>query len=536
MTVESSCQKTYGIGTLDYHLCKLYQKNRYLDKYGGSLIITMLTCTIFFIIFGYFYIQTHLKQIRGNWPAERCRPIIMPFAGMINAPTGQSSSDYTQENFAACMSSIFESIAKVFMLPVNFTVGTANTSIGNVGTHLGVLRNIMTYIRNVLEKIVSDITGKIFNVTLALRRIMIKMKAALDKTGATLTTGIYTGVAGVYAVMAFFWILIAIGFEIVGINILGFGISLALWEFVPAVVFILLAITILVPLIMVVVNIDKISYYTQHNACFVGTTQVAMQNGKKQIKDIHIGETLCDGGKVTAVFKLSTYQQELYNLNDILVTGNHSVYHPNKGYIPVEQHPASFKIIDPRIPYVYCLNTTTKKLIINNHIFLDWDEMENTDISKLCLVAKKHLPILPLLKHIHIHMDGGFVGETMIELEDGRSVFIKDIVVNDQLRFGERVLGIVEIEGSNLATIKKYMIDERLFIGGPNLRINDRDLGIQSTLEMAGIPINKPEKLYHLLTDTKFLTINGIQFFDYNGAIEPLLWEDCYNNTQLATF
>ncbi len=536
MTVKSSCQKKYGIDTLDYHLCKLYQKNGYLDKYGGSLIITTLTCITFFIIFGYFYIQTHLKQIRGNWPAERCRPIILPFAGMINAPTGQSSSDYTQQNFTACMGSLFKDVAKVFMLPAEFATSIASTSVGNMGIHLDFLRDIMTYIRNILQEIISDITGKTFNIVLALRRLLIKMKAALNKTGATLTTAIYTGVGSVYAIMAFFWILIIIGFEAVGLNIMAFGMFLAFWDFVPAVIALILAIAILILMIEIVINVDKITYYTHHNACFVGTTQIAMQDGTKPIEDIQIGETLCDGGKVTAVFKLSTYQQELYNLNSILVTGNHSVYHPNKGYIPVKQHPDSFNIPDHRIPYVYCLNTTTKKLIVHNHIFLDWDEMENSDIAKLCLVAKKHLPIIPSLKNIHIYMDGGFVGETQIELEDGRSIPIKDIMVNDQLRFGERVLGIVEIEGSTVAAIKKYMIDGRLFIGGPNLRINDEDLGIQSTLEITGTPIHTPEKLYHILTDTKFLTINGIQFFDYNGALEPLLWDDCYLDTQLASF
>ena len=126
-------------------------------------------------------------------------------------------------------------------------------------------------------------------------------------------------------------------------------------------------------------------------------------------------------------------------------------------------------------------------------------------------------------------MDGGFVGTTKIELEDGRSIPIKDIVVNDQLRFGERVLGIVEIDTTTMDSIKEFIIKDRYFAGGPNLRINDKDLGIQSTLDIAGVQIQKPKKLYHILTDSKFLTVDGIQFFDYNGALEPILWNDSYN-------
>ena len=48
MTIGSDCEKIYGKDSLEYHLCKIYKKSGYLDKYGGSVIITVLTSIIFY--------------------------------------------------------------------------------------------------------------------------------------------------------------------------------------------------------------------------------------------------------------------------------------------------------------------------------------------------------------------------------------------------------------------------------------------------------------------------------------------------------
>ena len=34
------------------------------------------------------------------------------------------------------------------------------------------------------------------------------------------------------------------------------------------------------------------------------------------------------------------------------------------------------------------------------------------------------------------------------------------------------------------------------------------------------------EKLYHFVTDSHYITINGLRFFDYNGGLEQIIWND----------
>jgi hypothetical protein len=116
----------------------------------------------------------------------------------------------------------------------------------------------------------------------------------------------------------------------------------------------------------------------------------------------------------------------------------------------------------------------------------------------------------------------------MIELEDGNSIKIKDVQVNDILKFGERVIGTVCIDASDISTFK-HVINGKVINGGANLQIYKFDLGIfDFTLDEdihseKNSDDEKYDKMYHLLTDKNCINIDGVLFYDYNGAIDSFL-------------
>ena len=72
--------------TFNSHFENLYKKNSFLDKYGGSVVVTVLTLIFFFLVLSYYYIKDKMEPIRQNWAEERCKPGVMPFAGIIKEP------------------------------------------------------------------------------------------------------------------------------------------------------------------------------------------------------------------------------------------------------------------------------------------------------------------------------------------------------------------------------------------------------------------------------------------------------------------
>jgi hypothetical protein len=218
--------------------------------------------------------------------------------------------------------------------------------------------------------------------------------------------------------------------------------------------------------------------------------------------------------------KLANIDETIYCLGGIYCTGEHMVKY-NNNWVKTKNHPYSTKT-ELYYDYLYCVNTCKKVIHINNEIFGDWDELDNAQINELKQKCNKYLPKQLDLPDIHKYLDGGFISTTKIELQDGHNINICDVEVNNILRFGERVTGIVKIKADDLE-IKQFMIGKQNIIkGGPNLQVCDSDLGMRSTLDMYGEK-TKSDYVYHIITNKKTFHVNGIKFYDYNSCIDKYL-------------
>jgi hypothetical protein len=92
------------------------------------------------------------------------------------------------------------------------------------------------------------------------------------------------------------------------------------------------------------------------------------------------------------------------------------------------------------------------------------------------------------------------------------------------LKNNEKIIGIVEIEVQNTNTTI-YCLKNQIFIGGPNLVICDESLGTFNTLKQGESIYLSDKKIYHFITDTGKITVQGVTFFDYNGCLEQILWK-----------
>ena len=181
----------------------IYKKTTYLDKYGGSAVITVLVLLTFFIIMSYYYIESNIEPIRQNWVNERCKPQVMPFAGYINAPKGQSKLDYTTENFTQCTTSILSKIIQVFTKPIYYISDLLSQFYMVLIDMVNKVRLFMFYLRDKLKKIFEYMIARILNVMIPLQTMVIKLRDLLGKVQGTLVAGLMT-VYGAYLTLKSF--------------------------------------------------------------------------------------------------------------------------------------------------------------------------------------------------------------------------------------------------------------------------------------------------------------------------------------------
>ena len=513
-------------------LNNLYNKKiqqGYYNKYGIDVILAIIIICIFIYYITYYYVLNHIPIIQQNWPKNKCNPAYLPFAGIIVNDKNKSNFDLVGENFDACAKNILTTITDDALKPVYYASKVLSSTMYDMTNAVTAIRAMFNKIRVNIKNITENISGRTLNITTPILKLIILAKNMISSTQGTITTSIYV----LFGTFLMLKSLLGSIIEIISTLILiplGLAITTfyATFQFPQAVTATGIFLAILVPLTIIIHSFNEI--FDEHAsvpagppACFGKYTLIKLANNTtKYIYEIDVNDELHDGSIVTGIMQMSSYGQNIFDLNSIIVTGLHRVYHNELGWIKITDHPDSRKINDYRENILYCLNTDTKVIKINEFTFLDWDDLDDHDIeqiNKKCKTIPKHLNN----KDIHKYLDNGFDEDTLIELEIGTQTKIKNIEVNDILKFGERVLGIIKIDSKDMLGINKYNLGNSTIKCSLNIQVQFNNLDILNTSNLEGNPINTNKYLYQLITDKGYFYIDNIKVYDYNVGIEKYL-------------
>jgi len=523
---------------------KMYNKKTYLASYGLDILITIIICLIFFVATSYFYIMNNLKPIVADWSNQKCSPAVIPFAGLINNGTTTTPMEFTEQNFTNCIQTILGNITGYAFAPIYYLMQVITDAFQELVDAIDAIRSEFDVIRNSISNFAEEIMGKILNVVMPLVTFIIASKDMAGKAIGTLTASLYTLIGSYLGLSSLLLFIVKLVLEILIVLAVIIVASWVLAVFFPPAATLAIGNTvimtaIMVPIILMKVFMDDVMSLSTGSppsipSCFAEETIIYMAGRKKKkISRIKVGDKLADGSIVTGIMQLSSSGQEIYKLDGVTVTGNHSVYHEENGWIRVDEHPRGCSIDDFREPYVYCLNTNTKTIKIGKNTYADWDDLDDMDIAELRVNCADYglLPREFKNKDIHTYLDAGLHESTLIELEDGQSVNIKNICVNDILRFGEKVVGIVKIDATDIIGVYEYILENASKIkGSGNIQVKDPCLGNFNTFDLNGKEINNTKYLYHLLTDRGNFVVNGIRIGDYNSGIEKYISSDGAKN------
>lgn len=510
---------------------KMYEKLNYFDQYGGSVVLFIIITIILSLIVSYSVIMINAQPIIDDWPNQRCKPNIIPFAGFITHPEGISASDYTYENFTYCTQNILSSITGMAVEPITFITNALKQMADMIKNDIQSIRAMFDKVRTMFQQVSEEIMGRIMNFTIPLIQIIISFKDLIAKIQGTMTAGLFTLLGGYYTLKS----LMGAIAQFIIIILIALAVMIAIFWIIPftwgaAISMTVIFIAIAIPMaIILAFMIDVLHVQTSLKIpsvkCFDEDTLITMNDGtKKKITEINNGDILLGNNEVTACVKVTTEGSDIYYLDGITVSDSHIINHNGK-WIHVSEHPDSIKYEKYTKPYLYCLNTRNKTIIIGKYVFTDWDEIYGDDINEIIYKTNNSVKDC---KDLHKFLDGGFVETTKIKLKNGTYKQIKDILIDDILENGEKVYGLVKINGNNVNEQYVFNLGKNIiFEGGPNLIICDKNIKCDSTLDLdinnKKIINTKHSDLYHLLTNTKTFNVENIKFHDYNAAIDIFL-------------
>lgn len=524
------------------HIKELYSNQGYFDQYGGSIILFIVITLITILLWTYIYIMINIEPIKNDWTNQRCNPYVIPFAGYINKPDNMTANEFTKQNFEYCSQDVLKGVTGPAIEPLNYILNMASSFTNNIQGELNSIREMFYKIRTFSQTITEEIMGRLLNVVVPLQSIIVSFKDLLSKVQGIMVSALYTLLGSYFSLKALmgtiaqFIVAILIAMSIL---IAGFWAVPFTWGAAIANTTIFMSISIPFALVLsFMVNVlgVKTTPGIPKLKCFDENCEFEMNDGNiKKIKDICIGDILKNNNMVTATIKVEKSDSIMYDLNGTIISDSHLVKLQNEKWIRVCKHPDSKIVYSYNKPFLYCLNTSKKVIETNNNIFSDWDEIDSDECnffknlhdSNVLNTNKLNIPTKYEENDysiIHSFFDGGFLPTTYIKLYNGQFRFIRDIQVGDILQNGEKVYGIVQIDGLTMDEQYDYYLGKQIFSGGLNLNICQNDK-ILNTLKYTNKEqcIIKYHTLHHLLTDTKTFWIENIKFYDYNSSIDLLL-------------
>ena len=359
---------------------------------------------------------------------------------------------YPSDTFSTMFSSLIQSFLKPFKLAISTIEDTLAALSGDVQEQ----RKMLNYMRESIKKTSIDVYNKLNNIFLRIKALVARLLSIFSSLSSmfnhlfkTLTDIVYT-------------------FE----SILNGPIGVASKVF-----------------------------------CFDENTKL---NNGKYIKDIRVGDLLNNNCKVTTVFKFSSYGNQMYNYNDIIVSGSHCVFEYNN-WIRVADSVIATKI-NYNKPFIYCLETTIAEININGIRFKDYHETTNKkmlyDYESIKLNYLNTGIIMVDQDNKGKYYNPGFHKTTNIKTWNG-IIPIHKLEIGNTIN-GSKIIGIIK---SNNKDIMLYQYKGIILSGLTVVYHDDSYCFVKEVGKQLGY---NNDIIYNIVTDDNRICFNDLEFRDFN--------------------
>ena len=281
-----------------------------------SLSRTIFIIILILLTFLIVKIFSEMRKIQDNWDEYRCKPSVMPFAGLFGKNAG--------ENFQYCLGNSQKELMGYFLAPINQTFGLFTKLGAGLFEDMKQIQDILGWLQKMSAKFGFDIMGFIGGLVKIIWFTLNKIVDLIKKLIATMYS-------------------VAMLLDTINLWAQSF------WD-----------------------SIDD-------PFCFKKDTPLLLKNGRYvSMSNVNLGDILANGSVILGVLRLKNANNEPYykiydnDLSDyIYVTGMHKIRY-NNNFIYVKDYYKAEKtdIIDSEFA---CLITSDHVINIGNHIFADWE-------------------------------------------------------------------------------------------------------------------------------------------------------------------
>lgn len=172
-------------------ISKLYNNRGYFSLYGMDIVISIIIILIIGYSAIYFFIISFRPYISKNWPINRCNPLYMPFAGLLNKDNNKSFFGAAEENFNFCIGNILHAISEEQFSPLYYANKIINNLLSIISKTINSIREMINKIRVFFSNIARNISNRTLNIMMPLLAFNLKNFDTFNRVHGLLMAAVY---------------------------------------------------------------------------------------------------------------------------------------------------------------------------------------------------------------------------------------------------------------------------------------------------------------------------------------------------------
>ena len=128
-----------------------FDNTKYSELYSNDIWFTIIIFLVVVFIALYFFITSTIKSYKTSWQQNKCNPIFMPFASVINSEESKGSElDYIINNFNECLNTLNAELAQEAKKPIDNISSSVEGIFGGIHEAFIEVQNFVIYLYNLL--------------------------------------------------------------------------------------------------------------------------------------------------------------------------------------------------------------------------------------------------------------------------------------------------------------------------------------------------------------------------------------------------
>ena len=170
-----------------------FDNTSYSEFYSNDIWFTIIIFLVVICIALYFFIISTIKSYKSSWQQNKCNPILMPFASIINSEESKDNElDYIINNFNECLNILNAELAQEAKKPIDNIASSIEGMYGALQATFLKIQNFIIYLFNLLIQFFKWIMNKLEIILANLRYFFMNTNDFLAKILSSVTVAFHT--------------------------------------------------------------------------------------------------------------------------------------------------------------------------------------------------------------------------------------------------------------------------------------------------------------------------------------------------------